>query len=227
MQITRLTMTLLVLFFPGIVCTMLYDALTVHKERKGGGFFILAFVFGMLCYSVLLALKILLLGLSVGCLPITIELSFTSALSSARPRVDFLETTAATLLALPVALALSYAHTHKWLHKAARRFRISYKFGELGVWELAFASTMPEWILVQDFGNDRAYSGWVRAFSDTVDDNELLLRDVRVYRLSTGRELYRRGAIYLSRPSRDVITEFTAVPYKEWSEQEVQEDGRE
>ena len=64
--------------------------------------------------------------------------------------------------------------------QVANTLHICYKFGDVGVWDFAFSSDMPEWVVVRDQDNEIAYEGWVRAFSDSVDENELLLKDVRV-----------------------------------------------
>jgi len=223
MEMSNLTMRVLLLFFPGIVCAMVYDALTVHQKRTMSYFLVLSFVLGMASYTVLFCVEFLFAAIRARGIPASPQLCFFSFVTEEKPRVDFAETFWACLAAFPLALLLTLASSKKWLHKLACGVRICKKFGEIGVWEFSFSSRMPEWVVVRDTQHDRAYEGWVRAFSETVQENEILLQDVRVYENSTSRELFRRGAIYLSFEKRGVIIEFTAVPYNDWGEQEAQE----
>jgi len=50
--ITELTIKLLLLFFPGIICYLIIQALTVRRERKGYEVFLLTFVYGAICYLI-------------------------------------------------------------------------------------------------------------------------------------------------------------------------------
>lgn len=52
MDISELTIKLLLLFFPGIVCYLIVDALIVHRERKLHEIFLLSFVYGVLAYVI-------------------------------------------------------------------------------------------------------------------------------------------------------------------------------
>ena len=79
------------------------------------------------------------------------------------------------------------------------------------VWEFLFNSDLPEWVTVRDLKNDLAYEGWVHAFSDTCEPNELFLRDVKVIRNSTGDELYSIGGLYLSRERAELTIELPAI----------------
>ena len=59
--------------------------------------------------------------------------------------------------------------------------------------------------MVRDFETDLAYEGWVNAWSDTYEVNELLLRDVKVYKSSTAELLYEVDSVYLTR-AKDRLT---------------------
>jgi hypothetical protein len=53
------------------------------------------------------------------------------------------------------------------------------------------------------------YQGWVHAFSEVAEANEVLLRDVKVLRNSMAEELYEVDALYLSRDRSDLTIEFS------------------
>jgi hypothetical protein len=56
------------------------------------------------------------------------------------------------------------------------------------------------------------FSGYVNAFSDVEENAEILLEDVIVYRESSGEELYRADAMYLSRKRDDITIELPKTP---------------
>ena len=62
--------------------------------------------------------------------------------------------------------------------------------------------------VVRDVKNELMFAGWIRAFSDYETPREILLRDVRVFKNSTGEPLYRVAATYLSRNNEDWTVEF-------------------
>jgi hypothetical protein len=98
------------------------------------------------------------------------------------------------LLALPLAGGVAFVRTNNF-HYLAARARVSKKFGDLDVWGFVFNSNATEWVVVRDIKYDLMYQGWVHAFSDTADDNELLLRR---HRTETRPQLsYTIEALYL------------------------------
>jgi hypothetical protein len=79
-----------------------------------------------------------------------------------------------------------------------------------------------EWVTVRDHSNDLILDGWVQAFSDDSKDAEILLRDVSVYKNSTGERLYQIGAMYLSRNRQDISIECRTIPVDDvvkWKEE--------
>jgi hypothetical protein len=56
--------------------------------------------------------------------------------------------------------------------------------------EQGFDSPLNHWVVIRDIQNDLMYQGWVESFSDGLDNNEILLRDVKVFRNSDQDFLY-------------------------------------
>jgi hypothetical protein len=96
---------------------------------------------------------------------------------------------------------------HRLVHRAARKVGISRASGELDVWGFMFNSPQVQWVTVRDLAHDLTYFGSVEAFSDTYDQAELLLRDVEVFRSTTGDKLYRASRVYLARPAATLAIE--------------------
>ena len=55
---TSLTVKLLLLFTPGIVCFLVADSLVVHRIRKVHEVFLLTFIYGLLSYAVFAIAKL-------------------------------------------------------------------------------------------------------------------------------------------------------------------------
>lgn len=207
MEISEVTVRLLLVFFPGIICAMVVDALTVHRERKLWSFVLNSFVLGFTCYLLTFALWQVL---SPGHVTIMESLLEVKA-KEGKEALAVVEIVVATVLSIPLAFGVSYASNHKLLHRMARGLRVTKKFGDLDVWGYLFNSDIPEWVVVRDLEEDLAYEGWVEAFSDTADDNELFLRDVRVVNNTTGDEIYRVGGLYLARARGKLTIEFVGL----------------
>jgi hypothetical protein len=123
--------------------------------------------------------------------------------------LDFQEISLATLIAPIVGLGVSLALNRHWLNRFAKVVGVSNKFGNIDVWARTFNADMQgAWVVVRDFTHDLSFEGWVEAFSDTYDVNELLLRDVRVYQGSTAKCLYAVEAMYLTRAKDELSIEF-------------------
>lgn len=208
MEISEVTVRLLLVFFPGIICAMVVDALTVHRERKLWSFVLNSFVLGLTCYLLTFALWRLFAPGQVTIMQSLLQVKAEEGKES----IAVVEIVVATMLSLPLAFGLSYASNHKVLHLFGQKLRVTRKFGHLDVWDWAFNNAeIPEWVVVKDLDAGLAYEGWVRAFSDTADSNELFLRDVRVVDDNTGEEVDTLWGLYLARPRDKLTIEFSGL----------------
>lgn len=207
MELSALTLRVLLLFFPGVLCAMIVHALTIQRERTTAQFLTNAFVLGVSSYLLLAAGRSAAAALArfTGWYPPRV--TFFTALMTETARISWeeiaLSAGVATLLAFLVSAALNYS----LLHRMAVQFRISRRFGEADVWGYFLNSPEILWVGVRDLGTDTLYEGWVDAFSDTGASAELLLRGVKVSRSSTGAKLYDCERVYLARDRASLIIE--------------------
>ncbi len=89
---------------------------------------------------------------------------------------------------------VAFVINHHWLHRLAHVLRVSRKFGDFDLWSHMLNSNAPSWVIIRDREQDLMYDGWIAAFSDGAEKNELLLGDVKVFRNSTGDMLYEASA---------------------------------
>lgn len=213
MELSALTLRVLLLFFPGVLCAMLVDALTVHRERTPVQFLTHSFVLGMGSYLLLNAVRefcATAAGL-IGIRP-PLPVTFFDALVNEKARIAWREIALAALLSVPLAGAVSAVLNHRLFHRLGRKVRLSKRFGDLDVWGFVFNSPRLGWIVVRDLGHGLTYQGWVEAFSDTAQPAELFLRDVTVFNSTTGAKLYEAARVYFARPIETLAIETSQEP---------------
>jgi hypothetical protein len=208
MELSTLTVRVLLLFFPGVVCAILVDTLTVHRERTPAQLLTHSFVLGLGSYLSLNVLRSAFLWIArLTGSPRPLPVTFFDALTDEKLRISWGEIALGTLAAVILGIGVSAAINHRLVHEIANYLKVSRKFGDLDVWGLLFNSPDLGWVTVRDLGHDLTYEGWVDAFSDTSASAELLLRDVRVFRSSSGAQLYETSRVYLARPSETLVIE--------------------
>jgi hypothetical protein len=208
--ITEFSIRILLLFLPGVICSYLVDTLTIHPPREPIFFVIRALVLGFASYFLYWATIHGLHLLQIRFLPD--HVSFLKALEGTNAPIDFHEILYVCITSLFISLGMTVESTYKLTHRFFGFLKVTRKFGELDVWGFALNSKDVEWVTVRVFSEDLVYDGWINAFSDDGKDAELLLRDVSVYRNSTGEFLYEVGAIYLSPDRKAVSLEFRSIP---------------
>ena len=217
MQISELALRVLLLFFPGLVCTWIVGALTVHKKWAPFDVLLRSFVFGITSYGIYWALCqgcFVTWGPHVIGLP-PHEFAFSKALLDSKVALSFGEIAIVTVISMSLALAFSAFATHKMGHRFARKINCTKKSGELDVWGWAMNSDEIQFATIRNHEFDLVYDGWIKSFSDDGETRELLLNDVSVYRNSDGEPLYSIGAMYICLDEKNFTVEFRDVPYSE------------
>lgn len=212
MELTEFSFRLLIFFLPGLIAYRIILELTLHKKPELSSEIINSLLLGFLCYTC----YFFVLGLLkfVPCLPQPQnDFVFLHLLSDGKTAPDFKEVFGASFLAVPIGLISAKLINYYALNKLARALNITNKFGEKTVWGYLLNSSEPtEWVLVRDFENDLMYEGWIQAFSDDAEDNEIFLREAKVFRNSTGEELYETPGLYIAKSRDKLAMEFRNLP---------------
>lgn len=226
MQLSDFTLRIILIFIPGVISFIIIDKLTTHKEPKLHQILINSFVLGFLCYC-FYYLVTLLIGIS---LKINLRFLFFEVLTNKDTPLNFKEIILVTGLSFPMGFIFAFLINYKILHRIAhiriKNFQISNKFGDVDVWSYIMNSKMPEWVVVRDIENDLMYEGWVEAFSDSTEKDELFLRDVKVYKNSTADELYAVPGLYLPRKRENLVMEFPLLEFSEYIQRSKEEEKR-
>ncbi|HVU87052.1 MAG TPA: DUF6338 family protein [Pirellulales bacterium] len=211
MEVTDFTIRLLLLFFPGIICFLTVDALTVHLKRRPHEIALLAFVYAVFSYVIFALLKAPF-GIEFpetgGIFMPPPQLNLFKALGDKAVPINAVEVAVVTSIAFLLGIATSYCINQFWFHDIARALKITKKFGPPNVWSFAFNINEVKWATVRDLEAKLMFQGYIRAFSDVEDQAEVLLTQVCVYNEATGKLLYEADHMYLARPKDNMTVEF-------------------
>lgn len=216
MELSALTLRVLLLFFPGVLCAMLVDALTVHRERTPAKFLTHSFVLGLTSYLLLYTAQWACAGMAARLrlrppLPVT----FLDALLNEKLRIASGEIVLAGGIAIVLGLVVSAGINNQVLHRVTRRMRITRKRGSLDLWSYVLGSPQVNWIIARDLQHGFTYFGWVQEFSETADMAEMWLRNVAVYESDSGTKLYESDGLYFGRDPRSLVIEIVPPDRRE------------
>jgi len=212
MEFSEFTLKIIFLFIPGIISYMIIDKLISHKEPKIFHILINSLILGFICYSFYYVLIQLINVLS----KTNFECLFFNALLYEYTEINFSEIAIVTALSIPIGFLFAFLINNKILFRTANFLKVTKKFGDVDVWSYIMNSKNVEWIVVRDIENDLMYEGWVEAFSDSTETDELFLSDVIVFENSTGKELYKTPGLYLPKKRENLIMEFPSLKFSEY-----------
>lgn len=204
-----------VILFPGLITAVICDKITVHTPRWGSfKYSVYSFIFGVSCYIALQGLAYLWNWVA-GCFFST--LSFASSTlnvwtiaTTQRVAIDLSEVFWATVLSPAIAALAAFTVNHKLLNRAARKLRVSSKYGDENLFSFFLNAQNIDWVYVRDIPSKLTYQGRVVSFSEADDMQELVLSEVTVFAYETSDELYSIPLLYLSKARGSFIVE--AVP---------------
>lgn len=212
MDVTEFVLRLFLLFFPGVIGAAIANALTVHRPKQPFFFCVQALMYGFAAYLLAAALIKFCGAVLHPRFNLPTELTFFTSLQDAKQPLSFAEIGWTTIVAIILSLLASAISTWGIAYKLARKLGVSKRSGNLDVWGYVLNSEHIVYITVRDIPKDLVYDGWVEGFSDDAVRSELLLRDVAIYRNSTGEFMYQVGAVYLDLKGSDIVLEFRDVP---------------
>jgi len=212
MEFSEFTFKIILLFIPGIISYIIIEKLISHREPKIFQTLANTLILGFVCYSFYYVLIQLINMFS----KTNIECLFFKALLYEHTEINFGEIAIVAALSIPIGLLFAFLINYKILFRIANFLKVTKKFGDIDVWSYIMNSKNVEWIVVRDIENDLMYEGWVEAFSDSTETDELFLSDVIVFENSTGDELYKTPALYLPKKRENLIMEFPSLEFSEY-----------
>lgn len=222
MGITEFTFKIILIFIPGLISFIIVDNLTTHRETKTHHWLIYSFLLGFIAYLCwFICIKVIQYFFGS-----EIPFDFLDNLTNQHVKPNMGQIAAVTLISVPLGFFVSRMINRKWVYNLAKRFGASDKFGDLDVFEFILNSDdVPKWVIIRDKDADRAYEGFITAWSDATERDGIFLRDVKVYQNSNGDWLYDTPALYLPRKMETLRFEFPCVQYTQYMIYGDREDG--
>ncbi len=207
MDLSSFVMKIIILLLPGILASKIYRKLRGKSNKKDWEDFTEIFLFAVMSYVIVGFFKSLRLKLH----PFSISCNYSAvttfnAFIDEREILSWDEIFLSVIIGLLLAFFASYIYRYKIINKFAQLVRASNRYGDEDVWDYFHNMSEVEWVVVRDHKVDLYYYCWIKAFSESGAQRELLLADVSVYN-SDGDYLYDVDAMYLSRDYYDVTIE--------------------
>lgn len=218
MEVTEVTLRLMLLGMPGIVAHLIIQKITTKRKESQLDSLLLIFLLSILSCSLLGGFYLLLASLTGGRFAISSPLErLAGSISDKSSSILFWEVVAATTASIVVAFGWSYAWYYKLLTKLAQLIKASDRYGDDGIMAAFLSSEQlhkkGEWLIIRDHSTNILYYGFVHAWSDASDEErELILLDVSVYSNTDGSFLYQTEYLYIERPKGVLSIETPPLP---------------
>jgi hypothetical protein len=212
MELSNLTIRIVILLLPGAIATLIVDKTSTHSKWDSFQFVLFSILLGLSSY---LVLQMISFGLelhsilSYHCSPTMLGVwrSFVDSSKAIDPR----EVIVASFSAIPLAFTITCFNERKILNRFAQMTKLSTKYGDENLFFFLLNSRNVYWVYVRRISQNLTYEGKVDSFAATESTYELLLNDVKVYRYSDSKFLYALSNIYLSLPQGDVVLEIPST----------------
>jgi hypothetical protein len=209
MQISDLTIRLIILIIPGIVATLIVDTLTIHREWTPFRFSIYSVLLGVASYlfdQVFLSLWGLL---SLLCKYISTppSLTFWTSLFDNKIPISINEVIVTCLCSIFLGFFVASIIRHQYLYKIAKKLKASDVYGEQELFTHFIRSKDVEWVWVRCKTTGLTYAGYIKNFAENGKLQEIELGDVTVYNSEDSDELYELSKIYLASTPGDFTIE--------------------
>lgn len=195
MDISILTIRLVLLFIPGVVGTIINDMLVDVSKKSSSEFITSTILYGVFSYSILYLLQD--------------SCTLFDFISQNGWKFNPEELFFATGIAITVSIIVSLIDNKGCIYKFARWIGLTRKFGEETVFLSMLGETevLKSYVTVRDIKNNLMYQGIVEKFANRDNNYELYLVDVVVYNNKTTQEYYRVDKLYIKSDFKDFTLE--------------------
>lgn len=203
MDLSSLTLKVILLVVPGLVCTIIYDRLIIRSSKRSEFHFVLlSLVFGLLSYTILQSIRWLNGNKQ------TLD-TFTKITDD--KIVPFDEIFYACIIAFILGFLITLIDTYRFIEKIANGLKISRSSGKQNLYTEYFFRHEGYWVYIRDIPNSLTYKGIIVGYNEIDDVRELALDNVTVLDYPNSNELYKIDSIYLSLPKDNIKIEIPQI----------------
>lgn len=198
MEVSELTLKLILLLIPGAIACIIFEKLTIHRKWTPFQFVANAIIFGGSSY--------LIAQLISGFFSSSNELS---AFWMNLPAKDIPYTTIlkGILVAPFIGLLFTLLDFYRVINKIGGFLKISNKYGDLNLFTHFLNSPEVKELYIRDKESNLTYHGKLHSYSETDSIKEILLYDVDIYDYTSGDKSYSVRSVYLAKPKDALVIE--------------------
>jgi len=213
MDISELTLKLIIILIPGVIGTIIVERLTVHKNWLPFKFVLNTILMGAITYFVYQIFYYIPLILNVfsdyNYEPKILKV-WTTLTQNNKP-LPFIEILIASVLSIFIGYFATAIIQHKVIYRIAKIVNASKKFGDESLYSYFLTSDEVIDVYIRNIKQNLTYHGVVVSYSENDRIKEIVLRDVRVYKYESSEILYQLEKIYLSLHESDIIIEVPKI----------------
>lgn len=201
MEISELTLKLIIILIPGAIASRIYQKITIHEKWSSFKFITNSILFGGISY---LITELLLVSVYKD----TRFSNFWYDLSSNEIPYEFV--LIACLTAIFIGFVISAIDHYKILNWTAKKIKISNKYGDENLYSYFLNAKKVKEVYIRDFVNKITYHGMIDSYSEEDNVCEIVLWDVAVYNDDYDIPYY-LDEIYLSRAKHNITIELPII----------------
>lgn len=202
MEISELTLKLILVLIPGAIASRIYQKVTIHEKWTNFQFVSNSILFGALSYLLILLLNYITDYFD------GINLFWSNLPTKEIPGETILH---ACVSAILIGFSVSAIDHYKLLNLLAKSLRISRKYGDENLYSYFVNSPDVTEIYIRDRSNGFTYHGFIDSYSENESTYEIVLRNVAVYAYEDSSHQFDLNKLYISKSKNDIVIE---VPYK-------------
>ena len=209
MEISELTLKLIIILIPGAIATVIIDKLTIHKEWLPFKFVVNSIILGIFSYLTLQLFENFLVFIhnifSNQVIAYT-NLTIWNTLEDSK-NIPYKEVIYSAICGVFVGGIGTLFENIRVINKIGKKLKLTNKYGHENLFSYFLNKKETGYVYLRNFKNDITYLGYVKSFCETETTSEIVLADVSIYTCESSEFLYEIDEIYLSFPKTEIIIE--------------------
>jgi RsiW-degrading membrane proteinase PrsW (M82 family) len=209
MEISELTLKLIIILIPGAIATVIIDKLTIHKEWSPFKFVVNSIILGIFSYLTLQLVENFLVfihNLFGSQAILYTNLIIWNTLEDSKT-IPYKEVIFSAICGIFIGGIGTLFENYRVINKIGKKLRLTNKYGHENLFSYFLNSKETGYVYLRNFKNDLTYLGYIKSFCETENTSEIVLGDVSVYTCESSDLLYEIEEIYLSFPKTEIIIE--------------------
>ena len=184
MNVSELTLKLIILLIPGIISSNIYGKLTFRPKQKSNFMFTLAsIIFGIVSY---LSVQLLFIAITFlknlnSCHYLNYDILDTFKNLSGTASIPYLEVLIASIFGIFIGFIASGIDNAKIINNLGRFLKFTNKYGDENLFMKFLGSKEVKSVYIRDIANKLTFSGYIESYSETEKFKEIVLDSVSVY----------------------------------------------